>query len=112
MPVTIREQSAQLKAVAAERLPAEVVDVFDRSIQDLLDEGVPPGVITVGDTLDSFTLKDATDAPALPPPVRRRANELKPPCACSCQPANSVLSSKTAPTHMLHHSPKASPPAL
>lgn len=63
MPVTIREQSAQLKAVAAERLPAEVVDVFDRSIQDLLDEGVPPGVVTVGDTLDSFTLKDATDAP-------------------------------------------------
>jgi peroxiredoxin len=63
MPVTIREQSAQLKAAAAERLPAEVVDVFDRSVQDLLDEGVPPGVVTVGDTLDSFMLKDATDTP-------------------------------------------------
>jgi peroxiredoxin len=63
MPVTIREQSAQLKAAAAERLPAEVLDVFDRSIQDLLDEGVPPGVVTVGDTLDSFMLKDATDTP-------------------------------------------------
>ena len=37
MPVTIHEQSEHLKAAAAERLPSEVVEVFDRSIQDLLD---------------------------------------------------------------------------
>jgi peroxiredoxin len=62
MPVTIHEQSEQLKAAAAERLPSEVVDVFDRSIQDLLDQGVPAGAVKVGDTLESFTLTDATNA--------------------------------------------------
>jgi peroxiredoxin len=61
--VTIREQSEQLKAAAAERLPAEVVAVFDRSIQDLLDQGVPSGAVSVGDRLPSFTLNDATEAP-------------------------------------------------
>jgi peroxiredoxin len=63
MPVTIREQSAQLKAAAAGRLPAEVVEVFDRSIQDLLDQGMPAGAVSVGDTLESFTLTDATNEP-------------------------------------------------
>ncbi|MGD0595775.1 MAG: peroxiredoxin-like family protein [Acidimicrobiales bacterium] len=63
MSVTIREQSEQLKAAAAERLPAEVVEVFDRSIRDLLDQGLPSGTVAVGDTLESFTLSDATDAP-------------------------------------------------
>ena len=43
MPVTIREQSEQLKAASAERLPSEVVAVFDRSIQNLLEQGVPTG---------------------------------------------------------------------
>jgi peroxiredoxin len=61
--VTIREQSEQMKAAAAQRLPAEVVEVFDRSIQDLLDQGVPSGAITVGDSLEPFTLSDATGAP-------------------------------------------------
>jgi peroxiredoxin len=63
MPVTIREQSDQLKAAAAERLPAEVTGVFDRSIQDLLNQGVPPGAVAVGDTLESFTLSGATGEP-------------------------------------------------
>jgi peroxiredoxin len=62
MPVTIREQSEQVKAGAAEHLPADVLEVFDRSIQVLLDEGVPDGVVAVGDTLASFTLQDATGA--------------------------------------------------
>jgi peroxiredoxin len=62
MPVTIHDQSEQLKAAAADRLPAEVVDVFDRSIQDLLDQGVPAAAAKVGDTLESFTLTDATNA--------------------------------------------------
>jgi peroxiredoxin len=63
VPVTIREQSEQLKAAAAQRLPAELVEVFDRSIQDLLGQGVPSGAITVGDSLEPFTLSDATGAP-------------------------------------------------
>jgi peroxiredoxin len=63
MTITIHEQSQQLKAAAAVQLPADVVEVFDRSIQDLLDQGVPADVIKVGDTLDSFTLSDATGAP-------------------------------------------------
>jgi peroxiredoxin len=62
MPVTIHDQSEQLKAAAADRLPSEVVDVFDRSIQDLLDQGVPAAAAKVGDTLESFTLTDATNA--------------------------------------------------
>jgi peroxiredoxin len=62
MADTIHEQSEQLKAAAAERLPAEILAVFDQSIQDLLDDGVPSDVIAVGDTLRSFTLADATGA--------------------------------------------------
>lgn len=60
---TIREQSDQLKATAAEQLPAEVLEVFDRSIREFLDEGVPADTITVGTTLESFTLDDATGTP-------------------------------------------------
>ena len=63
MSVTIHEQSEQLKAAAAERLPPEVVATFDRSIQDLLDQGVPAGVVEIGDTLAPFTLTDATGQP-------------------------------------------------
>jgi peroxiredoxin len=60
MSLTIREQSEQVKAAAAERLPAHVVEVFDQSIQQLLDEGLPSDVVQVGDTLEPFTLIDAT----------------------------------------------------
>ena len=63
MPLTIREQSEQLKAAAAERLPAEVLEVFDRSIEDLLDQGIPTGSIKAGDVLELFTLDDATGTP-------------------------------------------------
>jgi peroxiredoxin len=63
MPLTIREQSEQLKAAAAERLPTEVVEVFDRSIQDFLDEGIPAESVKVGDFLEPFTLEDATGTP-------------------------------------------------
>jgi len=62
MPVTIHEQSQQLQAAAADHLPSEVVAVFDQSIQDLLAEGVPADAVKVGDTLESFTLTDATGA--------------------------------------------------
>lgn len=63
MPLTIREQSDQLKAAAAERLPAEVLEVFDRSIQDFLDQGIPTDSIKAGDVLEPFTLDDATGTP-------------------------------------------------
>jgi peroxiredoxin len=56
----MQEQSEQMKAAAAEQLPSEVMEVFDRSIQDLLDEGVPADVVAVGDILAPFTLSDAT----------------------------------------------------
>jgi peroxiredoxin len=63
MPATIREQSDQLKAVAAERLPAEVIQVFDRSIEDLLGQGIPAEAVKAGDRLQPFTLEDATRTP-------------------------------------------------
>ena len=62
MSVSIREQSSQVKAAAADRLPAGVGETFDRSIRGLVDEGVPAGTVTVGDTLGSFTLRDANGA--------------------------------------------------
>jgi peroxiredoxin len=57
---TIREQSGQLKAAAAERLPAGVLEVFDRSIENLLDQGIPAEAVKAGDRLEPFTLDDAT----------------------------------------------------
>ena len=63
MSVSIREQSEQMKAAAAERLPAEVVHVFDQSIQNLVDEGIPLDAVSVGDKLASFTLSDAIGTP-------------------------------------------------
>jgi peroxiredoxin len=57
---TIREQSDQLKAAAAERLPAEVVEVFERNIDDFLAQGIPAEAVKAGDHLEAFTLDDAT----------------------------------------------------
>jgi peroxiredoxin len=62
MPATIREQSSQLKAAAAERLPAEVVEVFDRSIETFLGQGIPADAVKAGDHLEPFTLDDANGA--------------------------------------------------
>jgi len=63
MSLTIHEQSEQMKAAAAEHLPSEVLGVFDRSIQDLLDQGVPSNSIKSGEVLEPFTLEDATGTP-------------------------------------------------
>ena len=63
MPQTIREQSDQLKAAAAEHVPSEVLEVFDRSIQNFLDQGIPSNSITAGDVLEPFTLDDAIGTP-------------------------------------------------
>ncbi len=62
MSTSIHEQSAQTKAQAAARLPQPVVEVFDRSIASLVDQGLPSDAIRAGDTLASFTLTDATGA--------------------------------------------------
>lgn len=63
MSMTIREQSDQVKAVAAEHLPPEVVGVFNRRVNALLDEGIPADSIKSGDILETFTLDDATGTP-------------------------------------------------
>jgi peroxiredoxin len=63
MPLTMREQSAELKAAAAERLPSEVLAVFDQNIADFLDQGIPADSIKAGDALEPFTLADATGTP-------------------------------------------------
>jgi peroxiredoxin len=63
MPLTIREQSDQLKAAAAEHLPSEILEVFDRSIQEFLERGIPADSIKAGDVLEPFTLDDATGTP-------------------------------------------------
>jgi peroxiredoxin len=63
MSLTIRRQSDQLKAAAAEHLPPQVRTVFDRSVQGFIDEGIPSRVIEAGQTLEDFSLDDATGAP-------------------------------------------------
>jgi peroxiredoxin len=63
MSVTIGAQSEELKAAAANRLPPDVLEVFDRSIEEFLREGIPAGAIATGDSLESFTLDDANGNP-------------------------------------------------
>ncbi len=57
---TIAEQANEIKAVAASRLPAEVVAVFESDQAALAAGGVPAGAVSVGDTLAPFALPDAT----------------------------------------------------
>jgi peroxiredoxin len=63
MSSSIREQSEQLQAVSAAQLPADVVEVFSRNAQRLHAGGVPAGVVKVGDTLGSFTLRNPVGKP-------------------------------------------------
>ncbi len=63
MSPSIQEQSSDVQAAAADRLPPEVVAVFGDSIRALLDQGVPSGAVAVGDRLEPFTLDDATGTP-------------------------------------------------
>jgi peroxiredoxin len=63
MSLTLSKQSEQLKAAAAKHLPAEVVAVFDRSIEEFLEQGIPADSIKAGNVLDSFTLDDANGTP-------------------------------------------------
>jgi peroxiredoxin len=57
---TLREQSTQLKAAAAARLPGAVVEVFDRDVEKMVREGIPADAVKVGDQVEPFTLDDAT----------------------------------------------------
>jgi peroxiredoxin len=63
MSTTIRERSDQLKAAAALRIPADVLDVFDRNIQETVDGGLPGSTVQVGNQIENFTLDDATGRP-------------------------------------------------
>jgi len=63
MSATISEQSSQIKAASAERLPSEVLEVFDRSVADLLETGIPADAVKAGDRVEPFTLDDATGRP-------------------------------------------------
>jgi len=63
MSATISEQSAQIKAASAERLPGEVVAVFNHNVADLLAEGIPADAVKAGDLVESFTLDSATGKP-------------------------------------------------
>jgi peroxiredoxin len=59
----MREQSEQLQAASAARLPADVVEVFSRNSQQLHARGIPAGVVKVGDALAPFTLYNAVGKP-------------------------------------------------
>jgi peroxiredoxin len=63
MSLSIREQSEQLQAASAARLPADVVEVFSRNSQQLHARGIPAGVVKVGDALAPFTLYNAVGKP-------------------------------------------------
>jgi peroxiredoxin len=63
MSLSIREQSEQLQAASAAQLPPDVVEVFSRNSQQLHARGVPAGALKVGDTLPSFTLRNAVGTP-------------------------------------------------
>jgi peroxiredoxin len=63
MSTTIREESDRLKMTAAGQLPADILEVFDRSVKDFADEGVPADAIRAGDRLEPFTLEDALGVP-------------------------------------------------
>jgi peroxiredoxin len=60
MSATITEQSAEVSANAAGRLPQAVMSAFAESLRELREQGTPAGAISAGDTLEDFTLPDAT----------------------------------------------------
>jgi peroxiredoxin len=60
MSPTIQEQSEQVQAAAAERLPPEVAATFTRDRQGMRERGTPTHAVAAGDLLQDFTLPDAT----------------------------------------------------
>jgi len=60
MSPTIQEQSEQVQAAAAERLPAEVIATFTHDRNAMLERGMPTHAVAPGDLLEDFTLPNAT----------------------------------------------------
>jgi len=60
MSPTIQEQSDQLQAASAGRIPAEVLEIFARDRAVLRECGKPADAVAAGDLLQDFTLPDAT----------------------------------------------------
>jgi peroxiredoxin len=60
MSPTIQEQSEQVQAAAAERLPAEVLATFTHDRKAMLERGMPADAVAPGDLLQDFTLPNAT----------------------------------------------------
>ncbi len=60
MSPTIQEQSDEVKAASAGRLPREVLEVFSRDQAAWQAKGRPADAVAVGDVLSDFTLPDAT----------------------------------------------------
>ena len=60
MSPTIQEQSDQLQAASAGRIPAEVLEIFARDRAVLGERGKPADAVAAGDLLQDFTLPDAT----------------------------------------------------
>ncbi|MFZ0091387.1 MAG: peroxiredoxin-like family protein [Solirubrobacteraceae bacterium] len=60
MSPTIQEQSDQLQAASAGRIPAEVLEVFARDRAALRERGKPADAVAAGSVLQDFTLPDAT----------------------------------------------------
>jgi len=60
MSPTIQEQSDQLQAASAGRVPPEVLEIFARDRAVLRERGTPTRAVAAGDLLKDFTLPDAT----------------------------------------------------
>jgi peroxiredoxin len=62
MSATIEQQARQISAGSAGHLPPEVAAVFGGEQQRLREHGLPEGIVATGDTIEDFTLPDATGA--------------------------------------------------
>jgi peroxiredoxin len=60
MSPTIKEQSEQVQAATAGRLPAEAVATFTHDRKAMLERGIPANAVAPGDLLQDFTLPNAT----------------------------------------------------
>jgi len=62
MSATIEQQSKELSAASASQLPLDAAAVFGAEQQRWREQGLPDGIVTAGDTIEDFTLPDATGA--------------------------------------------------
>ena len=57
---TIAEQTAEITAASAHRLPPEIARTFADDQRGWRERGEPAGILAAGDRLEDFTLPDAT----------------------------------------------------